>query len=153
MSPTSARPTGSMRALPLILGLLLVAGCDTDPIVGGEALTRGQVEDARASFVASGIDSYVLRYAIDCFCPPNEVEVRVTDGAVADVSWTGYEADPLTVLDLYDLVLDAYRDDAASVRATVSATEPRIPADIWIDYDEAIADEEVGYRVLSFDAR
>ena len=40
MSPTSARPTGSMRALPLILGLLLVAGCDTDPIVGGEALVK-----------------------------------------------------------------------------------------------------------------
>ncbi|PAP74315.1 hypothetical protein B1759_17940 [Rubrivirga sp. SAORIC476] len=142
-----------MRALPLILGLLLVAGCDTDPIVGGEALTRGQVEAARASFVASGADSYVLRYAIDCFCPPNEVEVRVADGAVADVSWTSYEAAPLTVLGLYDLVLDAYRQDAALVRATVSATEPRVPADIWIDYDEAIADEEIGYRVLSFDAR
>lgn len=142
-----------MRALPLILGLLVFVGCDTDPIVGGEALTRGQVEDARASFVASGIDSYVLRYAIDCFCPPNEVEVRVVEGAVVGVAWTGFEADPLTVLDLYDLVLDAYREGAASVRATVSATEPRIPADIWIDYDEAIADEEIGYRVLAFDAR
>lgn len=141
-----------MRTLPLFLVLALVAGCDTDPIVGGEALTRGQVEAARAEFADAGVDTYRLRYAIDCFCPPNEVTVRVVNGEVVAVERTGYEAEPLTVLGLYDVVLDAYRRDAASVTATVSASRPRVLDRIWIDYDEGIADEEIGYRVLSFEA-
>ena len=142
----------TMRSLPLLLALVLVAGCDTDPIVGGEALSRGQVEAARAEFAAADIDAYRLTYAINCFCTPNEVTVRVVDGEVVEVETTSYDAEPLTVLGLYDVVLDAYRQDAASVSATVSDARPRVPAEIWIDYNEGIADEEIGYRVLSFRA-
>lgn len=142
-----------MRALSLVLIALAVAACDTAPIVPGEPLTRQQVEAARSEFAASGIDTYRIRYEIQCFCPPNTVEVEVAEGRVVATNSTSYEVDPLTVLDLYDLVLDAYREDAALVRATVSSERPRVPADIYIDRDERMADEEVGYRILSFEAR
>lgn len=141
-----------MRTLPLVLVLAVLAGCDSDPIIGGEVLSRGQVEAARADFADLGPDDYTLRYAIDCFCPPNEVTVRVVDGAVAGVETTTYDVEGLTVLGLYDVVLDAFRQDAARVSATVTDSRPRVPIQISIDYDEGIADEEIGYRVLSYRA-
>ena len=141
-----------MRALLLSLALVALAGCDTDPIVPGEPLSRGQVEAAQAEFVAAGASAYTLQYQIECFCPPNTVEVRVVEGRVVDAEWTGYEVEPLTVLDLYDVVLDAFDEGAARVRVTVSEARPRVPAEIYIDYDEALADEEIGYRVVAFRA-
>jgi hypothetical protein len=51
-----------------------------------------------------------------------------------------------TVEDLFAVLADAYDRGAASVRASYDA-ETGQPTEFFIDYDEQIADEEVGFTV------
>jgi hypothetical protein len=55
---------------------------------------------------------------------------------------TAYE----TVDDLLTLISEAYDRGAASVRASYDAATGQ-PTEVYIDYDEQMADEEVGFTV------
>ena len=48
--------------------------------------------------------------------------------------------------DLFDVLMDAFDRDAHEVRVTYDEATG-IPADIWIDYEENTADEELGFAV------
>ncbi|WP_420454636.1 DUF6174 domain-containing protein [Rubrivirga sp.] len=147
-----------MRAFPLVL-LLVAAGCDSDSVGGdvdlsadAEVTSAEDLARARAEWADAGPDRYRMSYEVLCFCPPNTVEVLVEDGRVVASSATSYETEPLGVLGLYDVALDAYAAGAASVTVRVTERGPPVPVQVSIDYDEGLADEEIGYRVVSFRA-
>jgi hypothetical protein len=140
---------------------LAVAGCDSVGTEAGEVdldallevADQEALEDARDRWRASGPDAYTMRYEVICFCPPVTVEVTVEDGRIVGSETTGGPAQALDVDGLYRVALDAYAEGAASVNARVTERGPPVLVDLFVDYSEAIADEEVGYRVVAFRAR
>jgi hypothetical protein len=65
--------------------------------------------------------------------------VYVEDGSPAEVGFP-------TVDGLFDVLEEAVRRDAHRVDVTWDP-ETGVPVDLYVDYDENVADEETGYRV------
>lgn len=138
-----------MRFLLLVLLVLPVSGCS---LFGGTSREARSLDDARARWAANGPDAYTMTYGRHCFCPSDVTgpfAVRVADGRVVSVTLNG-DAVPTdraqTVDALFDLLERAYDRDAHRVDVTY---DPALgfPSQIYIDYDERIADEEAGYTV------
>jgi hypothetical protein len=120
-----------------------------------EHLTDLEANQARWETLGPG--SYV--YAVErlCFCSPESlgpVRVRVEDGvAVEHVYVDSGLAVPSaiavgfpTVDGLFELIRSAIDADAFEVRATYDQGLG-VPLDFWIDYNEMLADDELGMLV------
>jgi len=158
-----------MRLLPIIVLALTLGACSasqprSDVPVRVDSLQASPVmmdtdDDLAANrqrWDAQNLEDYRFTYTLNCFCPPQArgpFEVTVRDGKVADVLYKG-EGEPMdrplaeyeTVEDLFAVLADAYDRGAASVRVSYDA-ETGQPTEFFIDYDEQIADEEVGFTV------
>jgi len=134
--------------------LLLLMGC-TSP-TGPE----NQLENQRARWDAQGLTDYTFDVARSCFCVPaslKDVRVTIQNEAITDVTdiatgnqlplsdWTGWYK---TIDGLFDLLQDAYNQNAHDVQVEFHPTRG-YPTNIWIDYSLAIADEELGFTLLS----
>lgn len=144
----------------IVLSLALLAGCDTTGEGGevdlGSSVEVGSergLEEAYAEWLSTGPASYRLQYQVECFCAPVTVTVDVEDGRIVGAETEGGAAEALDVSALYGRALSAYRQGAASITVRLTERGPPIPVDLYIDYNEAIADEEMGYHVLSFESR
>lgn len=131
-----------LRALPAAL-LVALAGCGiTETEVPGAAydLARGE-----ALWDAAGPSSYDLLVEYHCYCPPTGVvRAEVRDGVLVATDPPG--STPPTVPELFDLIAEALRAQAAEVRVTYHATLG-YPVQLWIDRSRLVADEEFGYEV------
>jgi hypothetical protein len=146
-----------MRRLLALFAWCSVAGCsdlgfDLRSLTDLEEAAE-RWEDGRAAWTAGYF------YAIErmCYCPVESmgpVHVDVTTHSVQR-TYVG-SGDPVppsmehlfpTVEALFDILRDAYADEAHEVRVTY---DPALgyPVDFWIDYDEMTADEELGMRVV-----
>jgi hypothetical protein len=116
----------------------------------------GDLAAARQRWAAHGLEDYRFTYLRGCFCPPQyrgPFDVTVRAGEVVDVTYEG-EGEPAdralaeyqTVDGLFDLIAEAYDRDAATVSVTYDAATGR-PAEVYIDYDEQVVDEEVSFTV------
>jgi hypothetical protein len=109
---------------------------------------------ARARWAAAGVDDYAFTIHRSCFCPPEYTgpfRMTVRDGEIASVTRAGRPVDAVQVQvpavdDLFDQLEAAYAAGAATVRVTYDAGMGH-PVEIWIDLDEAMADEETGYTI------
>jgi hypothetical protein len=135
-----------MRLLLFSL-LLALSGCS---LFGGGA--TDDLADARRQWADADLPSYTMTLTRSCFCGPGfsgPFEVRVENGAVVSASLAG-ETVPtdrvLTVEALFDLLDSAYRESADRVEVTYDI-ERGFPSDLFIDYEENVADEEIGYTV------
>lgn len=145
---SSPRP----EMVPVRADSLRVEPGQLDPSEGGpQALATN-----RATWQAQRPDDYRFTYTRNCFCPPQyrgPFEVTVRGGTVADVGYEG-EGEPVdrplseyeTVDDLFALLGEAYDRDAARVDVTYDESTGQ-PTSIYIDYEEQMADEEVGFTV------
>ena len=82
-----------------------------------------------------------------------DVRVTVQDGVITGVTELASEIarDPetfRTLNSLFDLVQDAYERDAHEIQVEFD-TGRGYPTRIWIDYVEMMADEEMGFTLLS----
>ncbi len=123
-------------------------------------------EDARtkwSSLPEAQRENYIFEFKYSCFCVPCEVasrNIRVKRGEIDKVSYTE-EEDALvdcvdhpaedgyflfTVEDLFKEMEDALTDDPFSFSATYHKVYG-YPMEVWVDYDERMADEEVGFTV------
>jgi len=148
----------TLRRAPL-LGVgaaLLAAGSTACSDLGTDVMGRIQeLADHRQLWQATRPAAYV--YAVErlCFCAlAGPVRVTVSDGAVTERVYV--ESGELvpeqqgdlypTVDGLFDLLANAMGTGAHEVTVTYDEATG-VPTDFWIDYQENVADEELGMRV------
>lgn len=150
--------------LPIVLAvaaLATVSGCDHPiepniveaPADASEA--RRELTENRELFRTAVGTSYLYDYRNVCFCAPDSrIAVRVSvrhgtrvsvvaledDAQIPPSRWREY----LTVEEAFETIEQALDDGAASVRAAYDESLG-YPRDVFIDFDERIADEEQGF--------
>lgn len=148
------------RALALGAGAVLAAGC---AIVGGDGGSdlRAELERNERTWREKGVADYDVTLNRNCFCPPDlrgPVVVAVRDGEIAARTYVE-SGEPVgeergrwfpDVDGLFEFVADAIDRDARRIDVAYDA-EYGYPGHVFVDYDERIADEEVGYDVLGFE--
>jgi len=138
------------RAATLMLTLFLAA-C-------GDPVGVDSFEEARERWNDQNIDHYSFVLRPLCFCGyTGPAQVTVDSGQIVSVvdGETGepITGDPLSLMrtidDLFVLLSEAWEEDAHVVQAEYDPGYG-FPTDLWIDYKENVADEELGYQVSEF---
>lgn len=135
---------------------LLALACDSP---GSLHPLIDELEQNRNIWDSLAMESYVYVVERQCFCPVEArgpVEVAVENGEITgriypetgEVVANGNTDLFPTVSGLFDVIEGAVEADAATIRVTWDE-ETGIPVDVWIDYMENVADEEVGFVVHS----
>lgn len=115
---------------------------------------RDGLAEARSTWAASGIDTYVLTYDQVCFCPELQVQVTVVDGEVvgtefrSDVDFGDLPA--LTVDDMFAVIEDAIDTGAFAITVDYDP-ETGHPTGYFVDVEEMMADEEFGISDVTLD--
>ena len=119
--------------------------------------------EARSRWDSLGLENYDYVTRWQCFCPPEvttSVELSVHDGDItagefvpnsgltADVDLSRYE----TIDEFFDLIADAIERNAHSIQVSYHP-EQGYPQSAFIDYDEGIVDEELGFTVAQVQGR
>lgn len=139
------------NAKVMIGSLLILAGCDLLEPSPGQA--PADLHEARALWASAGVDDYELVIDRSCFCAHHgPVRVRVVGGAKISVTLDSESGEPIPlpaypdVEGLFDIVADAVAREAHRLRV---AYHPSLgyPTQIDVDYEQRVADDEVGYDV------
>lgn len=144
----------SRRVVALALATAAPVGC---AVLGADEEPRN-LRDARERWAEAGVDDYTLDLERICFCMNvGAVRIVVVDGQ--PVSYTVVatsEALPEeqrawypTVPGLFDFVEEAIDRDAHRIDARYDRRRG-YPLELFVDYDERIADEELGFRISAF---
>lgn len=137
-----------------VLSTFGALGCDGQ---GPDVGLLQELQRNRLRWAAQAPSSYT--YAIErlCFCggeARGPVRVAVTDGVVAERVYVE-SGDPVSpsfadlfpaVEGLFDVIADAIARDAFRIDVMYDA-DTGVPLDISIDYEQHVADEELGFRV------
>lgn len=149
MGPGAVRAVG----VPVVLAVLVCACGSTGP----DDARLVELEAHLARWDSVGPASYQYAVARSCFCPLEylgPVRVRVEDGEVAARVYVDSgtpvpsgpdEAFP-AVDGLFALLRSAVERGADRIDVTYDP-DLGVPLDLWIDYSEAAADEELGMSV------
>lgn len=140
-----------------LLSLLLCSSLGGCADLGFDVRTLTDLERAQRRWERWRPDSYVYSIERLCFCPieyRGPVRVRVDGDDVVERTYidTGQPvpaalADGFPAVDgLFVILASAFDEDAHEVRVSYDP-ESGVPVDFWIDYDEMMADEELGFRV------
>lgn len=142
-------------ALVALLGMFLL-GCDKDDSKRNERQVA--LDNNTALWNDSGITSYQYTYRRLCFCLPQEdIVVVVVSAAVTEAYYTpsgtvlaNEDLESLfTIEELFDLIQEAIDSKVARLDVVYNK-DYGYPEDIYIDWDEHMADEEIRYVVLDF---
>jgi len=132
--------------------------------LAGSACSRagpepGELQRHRAIWERTGPSSYAYAVELLCFCAfRGPARVTVRDGALVSIevlepedgapSLSQAELAELfpTVDGLFDLLEEAVDRDAYAIDVTYDPASG-VPLELYVDYDENVADEEMGMRV------
>jgi hypothetical protein len=130
--------------VPLIALLLVLAAparAEDPSIADGSA--QAALDAARGRWQERGFANYRFRQALRCFCPAEYGEWRrIMVRRRRPVDPPDHLRRYASVPRLFRLVQDAIDERAAVLVARYGRTG--LPRRIWIDYDERVADEELG---------
>ena len=144
---------GQEAVLPGFEPVLLVRDPDS---------TTAQLLRAQSRWARNGFPNYTYRAAWTCFCLREYValvDVNVVDGRVTNVSFaepgfTGEVPSPERfgpVGELFQFVQDAIERGSARIDAKFHP-ELGYPVKVFVDFDERLANEEMGFTVRSLSA-
>jgi hypothetical protein len=136
-----------------LAAVLLLAAC------GGDSTTApaNRLGEQRSLWTAQGLTDYTFDVKRVCFCylvadvrvtVVGGVITGVTDIATGDALGSDLMKEFRTINSLFDLVQDAYNRNAHEVQVEFDPSRG-YPTRIWIDYVLMIADEEMGFTLLS----
>ena len=143
----------------ILLVLAPASGCGSpDPVDG----LRSELEANWARWVAERPTQYAYTVERLCFCGPEARGPVVVSVEGATVTGRVYvsSSDPVpaaleglypSVDGLFEFVEDAMDRDAYRIEVTYDSSSG-IPLDVWVDYQQNVADEEVGFAVRSLPA-
>ena len=101
------------------------------------------------------LNDYSYTFGISCFCPYEVTlprQIQVEEGSVVSVNGEPYNTDihwgVFTISDLFDRVDQAQQSNAFVVEVEYHKKRG-YPIEIYIDENEMIADEEIGYSVYN----
>ena len=101
------------------------------------------------------LNDYSYTFGISCFCLYEVTlprQIQVEEGSVVSVNGEPYSTDihwgVLTISDLFDRVEQAQQSNAFVVEVEYHK-ERGYPIEIYIDENEMVADEEIGYSVYN----
>ncbi|MEB4591692.1 DUF6174 domain-containing protein [Candidatus Thiothrix sp. Deng01] len=128
----------------------------------GQTAAQSQLDANRQKWESQPLADYSFTLQRSCFCRGDAirpVNIEVADGKVASATFadTGeplpedLDYNKLTVNDLFDTIQQAITDGAARVDVSYDQ-QSGVPASIYIDRSEQIADEEVGFTISNFRA-
>jgi Family of unknown function (DUF6174) len=118
-----------------------------DPGIANGSKQRA-LSTARKAWKSRGVSSYTYRLSVNCFCPPTtSVKLVVRNGFPAKSTPRNLR-DQATVPRLFRTIQQAI--DAKAAKLEVTYGTRGVPRAIYIDRDERIADEEIGYIVRGF---
>lgn len=123
---------------------------------GDQADWQAALDEARARWDAAETDEYTALFQWSCFClRENAALVRLTvqDDVIVDAHYAeaAMEGSPeleryLTVPGLFALIQEAIDQGAYRISAQYDASLG-YPAEVWIDYNAMMADEERGFTL------
>jgi Family of unknown function (DUF6174) len=155
-----------MKRATLLVLAVLAAGCgDSNP---GGPLGFETLDDRRATLAALGAarrlwnaqaaSDYMIDFQRTCFCLERlpvrlfvsqgrirRVVRRDTGAALPASAWEPY----LSVEQLFDFLEERARGGAYEVRVRFDP-QYGYPADVWVDSDRQLADEEVGFTLANY---
>lgn len=144
-----------LASIPLILLALALPSCDDEDGAAAE------FAEARSRWAVRGPASYDLVLERLCFCGPEgrgPVRIEVRDREVVSRAYveTGEpvreELEPFfpDVDGLFDLLADAFRSDPHSIEIEYDPVLG-FPTRSFVDFEENVADEEQGHRVIELE--
>jgi len=139
-----------------------IGGLEPVLIVGNTDSVQAVVLKNQARWARSTISTYTYTTSWHCFCMREyvaPVSVEVADGRVVDVNFIdpsfGEVPEParfVTIEGLFDHIQDALDRDAFSIAATYD-DQLGYPTEVFVDYDQRMVDEELGFSAGSLRAR
>lgn len=158
-----------------LVATLSIAGCGsggnssvrsaTAPASGAGTESTGEVqtlEQARARWAARNVRSYAYTVRLVAFNPAagQPVRVEVQNGVPVSVTplVENFPADVqtyqqyATVERLFAIIEDGEQRNADTIQVTYDSTYG-FPKDVFIDYEQQLADEEFGIAVSDFEVR
>ena len=138
-----------LSVMRLRLTTLLLLGACASPTT-----PENDLADYRTLWEAQRLTDYTFDVVRNCFCLARaDVRVTVQGEVITGVTELASEVarDPelfRTIDGLFDLVQDAYDQNAHEVQVDFDPGRG-YPTRIWIDYVEMMADEEMGFTLLS----
>lgn len=143
------------KLLTFTLIVLLLSACNEND----QSEVQEQLNLSKALWSQHGIEDYQITSRLFCFCIINHDIVNLVDNGELVSAFYAGSGSPIpadqfeyqkSVDDYFDLIQEAINEDAFSIDVSYDSTYG-YPVDISIDYDQNIADEEVGYRLSSFE--
>jgi len=150
------RTRARVVAAAALLAPALSSGCaSSDPLDD----PRSELETNRARWVADRPTAYSYTLERLCFCGPEArgpVVVTVQGASVTERVYVGSDEPVAPALEdlypsvdgLFEVLEEAMDRDAHRIEVTYDVGTG-IPLDIWVDYAENVADEELGFAVRS----
>jgi hypothetical protein len=144
---------------PTAAGTLLVALLVTSPSGTAHADTsHGEFVAARQKWQAAGLHDYAFTFYQSCFCPVrHQLRITVQDDKVLSAVNVGGGAavkpeemgKPLTMAEIFQQIEEGYAKHADHIRLSLNL-QYGYPEEVFIDYVEMMADEELRYSISDF---
>lgn len=143
----------ALAALPLVL--LAACGSESVGSAGDPAATpTPTAKPTVGTYPAFPHDDYVFTVEVGCFCPVRgPIRITVTDGVATDATWVRHKGNEgQHVPDYWSsltlaTVIDAANDTDAARVDVKWPVDQDYPNSVWVDRDERMVDEEIGYTI------
>ena len=136
-----------MRYLAFIVLLL----CSCIKPVDDDELSLNQKK-----WIGNNIANYEFTLTINCFCPPERVgphNIKVTDNKIVSVNNSPYDitksGELMTINQLFEFIKTSIANNPFKNTIEYNPTYG-YPQNVYFDFNQQMADEEIGYQITSF---
>ena len=146
------------KLYPLLSVLFLIYwGCEEEDVII-EKEKFESLQFAKEKWKTKNITSYTINLSVNCFCLPYQpIVIKVDDDIIAEINgdsvtqfqlendyWYANTVDDLFLFIEQSLAQEPYQ------KILLFNSSYGYPEEIFFDFEEMVADEEIGYIITSF---